>query len=136
MYYRLLQADQFYGRGDLLTPPRDQFHRDNQSRDSHEPDQIQLLQSISMTLSDMQRQLATIQEQNIHRDNTLCRLEEEIKACKRPAGQLDALETPMPKKSRKTPRGLSVRILVFGKISKDTHLLTFIGLCAQGSYFL
>ena len=62
-----------------------------------------------MTLSDMQRQLATIQEQNIQRDNTLYRLEMEMKACKRQADQLDDLETPKSKKSRKTPRGLSVR---------------------------
>ena len=116
MYYRLLQADQFYSRGDLLLhPPSDQFHRDHQSQDSHEPDQIQLLQSISMTLSDMQRQLATIQEQNVHRDVTLRQLKNEIKACKRSADQVEALETPKSKKSRKTPRGLSARTLVIGK---------------------
>ena len=50
----------------------------------------QLLQSISMTLSDMQRQLATIQEKNVHRDDTLRRLANKIKACKRPADQVEA----------------------------------------------
>ena len=98
----------------LLPPPSDQFRRDHQSQDSHEPDQIQLLQSIGMTLSDMQRQLATIQEQNVHRDDTLRQLNE-IKACKRSADQVEALETPKSKKSRKTPRGLSVRTLIIGK---------------------
>ena len=125
MYYRLLQADQFYSIGDLLLPPpSDQFRRDHQSQDSHEPDQIQLLQSISMTLSDMQRQLATIQEQNVHRDDTLHRLENEIKACKRPADQVEALETPKSKKSRKTPRGLSVRILIIGKKNSQNLIHT------------
>lgn len=51
-----------------------------------------------MTLSDMQRQLATIQEQNVHRDDTLRQLENEIKACKRSADQVEALETPKSKK--------------------------------------
>lgn len=139
MYYRLLQADQFYSTGDLLLPPpSDQFCRDHQSQDSHEPDQIQLLQSISTTLRDMQRQLATIQQQNVHRDETLCRLQKEIKACKRPTDQVDALETPKSKKSRKTPRGLSVRTLVLVKFHKKViHLhVTLIGLCTQSSCFL
>ena len=84
MCYRLLQADQFYGRGDMLPPPpSNQFRRDHQSQDCHEPDQIQLLQSISMTLSDMQRQLATIQEQNVHRDDTLRRLENDMQKSSR-----------------------------------------------------
>ena len=67
-----------------------------------------------MTLSDMQRQLANVQEQNVHRDDTVRRLENEIKACKRP-DQVEALETPTSKKSRKTPRGLSVRTLILVK---------------------
>ena len=130
MYYRLLQADQFYGRGNLLPPPpSDQFCRDHQSQDCHEPDQIQLLQSISMTLSDMERQLATIQEQNVHRDDTLRHMESEIKACKRLADQVEALETPKSKRSRKTPCGLSVRALILVKIHKFNAHFTLIGLC-------
>ena len=62
----------------------------------------------------MQRQLATITEQNLRRDSTLYQLEQDIKemkGCKRLADQLDLTETPKSKKRQKTPRGLSVSTL-------------------------
>ena len=58
----------------------------------------------------MQMQLSTIQEQNERRDATLQQLEmdiNEMKGSKRfAAGGLE--ETPKSKRSRKSPRGLSV----------------------------
>ena len=72
-------------------------------------DTVSMLQSISITLSDVQMQLSTIQEQNARRDVTLRQLEkdiQEIKCSKRVGDNLT--ETPKSKRSRKSPRGLSV----------------------------
>lgn len=139
LLFRFLNADQFYRRGDLLSPsPGDQSHRQQQSLDSHKADQIHLLQSISTTLSEMQRQLTTITEQNIQRDNTLYQLEQDIKemkGCKRQADQLNALETPKAKRSHRTPPGLSVSKF-FVKFQHNNDNSTFLGLCAQNSHFL
>lgn len=65
------------------------------------------LQTISLTLSDIQVQLHSIQEQNLGRDATLNKLEKDICELKgkRPADEFDS---PQLKKSRKSPCGLSV----------------------------
>ena len=90
-----------------------------------------------MTLSDMQRQLATIQQQNVHRDETLCWLEKEIKACKRPTDQVDALETPKSKKKVVNPTWDQCKNTYIGKILQkcNTHII-LIGLCVQSLCFL
>ena len=65
---------------------------------------LSMLQSVSMTLSDVQGQLATIQQQN-ERDSTLNRLEGEIQAMKR---KNEAPQnTPNSKRHRKSPCGVS-----------------------------
>lgn len=63
-----------------------------------------MLQSISMTLSDVQQQLFNIQEQNDLRDTTLQKLEKDVSDLKNDM----AKEVPKIKQGRKSPRGLSV----------------------------
>lgn len=96
-----------YQRGDLLHIP----HQPQQLSSSYQISQpLDLLQSISMTLSDIQVQLSSIEEQNSERDSTLKRLEKDIsdmKENKRPGNSLE--ETLKSKRCRKRPRGLSVR---------------------------
>lgn len=65
-----------------------------------------------MTLSDIQVQLSSIEEQNSEHDSTLKRLEKDVndlKETKRPGNSLE--ETPKSKRCRKSPRGLSVSFL-------------------------
>ena len=70
---------------------------------------LSLLQSISVTLSDIQMQLSTIEEQNLQRDSTLKELEKDIKDIKEGKQSSDThLEVPKSKRCRKSPRGLSV----------------------------
>ena len=59
-----------------------------------------------MTLSDVQGQLAIIQQQNEQRDSTLNCLEGEIQAMKRNSEAPQ--DTPKSKRHRKSPCGLSV----------------------------
>ena len=70
---------------------------------------LTLLRSISMTLSDVQMQLSTIQQQNTQRDETLRQLEidiKDIKGSKRAGANIE--ETPKSKRRRKSPPGLCV----------------------------
>lgn len=67
---------------------------------------LSMLQSISVTLSDVQGQLAVIQQQNEQRDSTLNRLEGEIQAMKR--NNEATQDTPKSKRHRESPCGLSV----------------------------
>ena len=67
---------------------------------------LSMLQSISMTLSDVQGQLAVIQQQNEQCDSTLNRLEGELQAMKR--SNEAPQDTPKSKRQRKSPCGLSV----------------------------
>lgn len=68
-----------------------------------------MLQTISVTLSDIQAQLCSIKDQNRERDSTLRQLEKDIKDIKgnkRPATDDNSTKS---KKNRKSPCGLSVR---------------------------
>ena len=66
-----------------------------------------MLQSISVTLSDVQGQLPIIQEQNEQRDSTFNRLEGDIKTLKR-KNEAPQADTPKSKRHRKSLCGLSV----------------------------
>lgn len=75
MLYRYLQsgsqsAGHFYRRGEYLPIPGtpDQGHNDPNT----------MLQTISMTLSDIQVQLSSIQGQNMERDATLKQLQKTL----------------------------------------------------------
>lgn len=70
-----------------------------------------LLQSISMSLSDVQRQLSTIQEQNVQCDQTFRQLEMNIQELK--TNKIPAPLEETPKRSQKSPRGLSVSLSIF-----------------------
>ena len=81
IFFRYLQpggsssrdANHFYGRGDLLPIPPD-------PRSSGPlPNELNMLQTISMTLSDIQVQLSSIQDQNLERDASLKQLEQDMK---------------------------------------------------------
>lgn len=91
-----------------------------------------ILQSMSCCLSDVQRQLVIIQEQNSERDSTMKKLVEEVRDLKekQPSLSSDIDETPKSKRSRKSPRGLSVsnfvkQFFVFSVIT--------IGMCPTGT---
>lgn len=61
-----------------------------------------------MSLSDIQAKLSSIQDQNLERDATIKQIQEdlkEMKGSKRPANDVSG---PKPKKSKKSPCGLSV----------------------------
>ena len=62
-----------------------------------------------MTLSDVQGQLAIIQEQNEQRDSTLNRLEGDIKTLKR-KNEAPQVDTPRSKRNRKSPCGVSADV--------------------------
>lgn len=71
-----------------------------------------MLQSISTTLSDVQGQLSVLQDQSRRRDDTVSRLESEVKELKATKRSNEVEEsTPKSKRQRKSPRGLSVRFL-------------------------
>ena len=93
-----------------LNPPNgNSFYRSNEViTPEPQPNQqvLSMLQSISMTLSDVQGQLAIIQEQNEQRDSTLNRLEGDIQTLKRKNEAPQ--DTPKSKRHRKSPCGLSV----------------------------
>ncbi len=68
-----------------------------------------LLHSISCSLSDVQRQLVTMQEQNVGRDSSMKKLLSEIGDLKNShQAPSFADQIPKSKRSRKSPRGLSV----------------------------
>lgn len=67
-----------------------------------------LLQSINCAVSDMQRQLVSLQEQSLERDSSIEKMRKDIESLKenRPSPFVD--HTPKAKRCRKSPRGLSV----------------------------
>lgn len=67
-----------------------------------------ILQTISVTLSDIQVQLCSIKDQNVERDATLKQLEKDIKEIKGSKRSANDGDSPQSKKSRKSPCGLSV----------------------------
>ena len=95
-----MSGNSFYRRSEVITPMgHNRLEQPNQQV-------LSMLQCISTTLSDVQGQLAVIQQQNEQRDSTLNRLESELQAMKRrnEAPQ----DTPKSKRQRKSPCGLSV----------------------------
>ena len=97
----------FYRRGDTLP-----INTQTLLPDNTESPNTSLLQNISMALSDVQAQLSDIQEQNSERDSTLKQLESDIKELKERKRELNGDDDDTkPKKSRKSPCGLSVSFL-------------------------
>ena len=67
-----------------------------------------LLESISCSLSGVQRQLSTIQEQNVERDATMKKVLQELDHLKNKQPVPCDDGTPKSNRCRKSPRGLSV----------------------------
>lgn len=65
-----------------------------------------------MSLSDIQVKLSSIQDQNFERDATLKQLQEDVKEMKGSKRVADDVDGPKSKKSRKSPCGLSVSVIV------------------------
>lgn len=98
------EASQFYGRGDLLPIPPAPDPRSS----GHLPNEINMLQTISMTLSDIQVQLSSIQDQNSERDATLKQLQQDMKEMKGLKRSADDDGIQKSKKGKKSPCGLSI----------------------------
>ena len=95
-YFNPSNGNSFYQSNELISP-------------EPQPNQqvLSMLQSISVTLSDVQGQLAIIQEQNEQCNSTINRLEGDIKTLKR-KNEVPQTDTPKSKRHRKSPCGLSV----------------------------
>ena len=104
LYFRYLQPGMepspFYRRGDVLPIP---------SQEQPNGEVLSLLQSISMSLSDLQRQMSAMHEQNMQRDLTLTQIKKDMQEMKGTKRSNETQEDT-PKRSRKSPRGLSVRL--------------------------
>ena len=83
---------------------------------------MSVLQSITMTLSDVQEQLSIMQEHNDLRDSILKKVEKDVADLKKEIPK----ETPKLKQGRKSPRGLSVSI----SILMDVLFFVHTGMCA------
>jgi hypothetical protein len=93
------QNSSFYG----------QRHYPPYSPEQNLPTTHSLLESISCTLSNVQRQLSAIQEDNVERDVTMKKILQEIDDLKNKP-PLPVTDPPKSSRSRKSPRGLSVSV--------------------------
>lgn len=97
-----------------MNPPSTFYGRSTEESGSGNDGIRSLLETINCSLSEMQRQLYSMQEQNLERDTSmkkiLCELEE-LKKEQQIAENSSSLAGHTPKRSRKSPRGLSVSTL-------------------------
>ena len=120
-------ASSFYGRGDFLPAP---IHPPPESDNNQ---MMAMLQSMSMTLSDVQGQLSVFQDQSRRHDDTLCRLESEVKELKA-TKRSNEVEESTPK-SKRQRRGLSVRYFKLHICNLTYVIQITVGMCAHSTFF-
>ena len=143
-------ADSFYRRGDLLPIPSGQGRASGLHAPGHSPGlhaldhspglhgqgltdlNTNILETMCMSLSDIQVKLSSIQDQNLVRDATINRIQEDIKEIKGSKRLADDTSGPKSKKPKKSPCGLSVSSYDCCQFTFHSSVLSFtIGIGAQ-----